>query len=247
MVKSMSKDETECKSIESYVKFVNNQIAKSKIDKTLDVLFRGQTSDWELLPKLMRMEFSAEEIIEKEKAILEEFERKMTLRTEIEPKNIWDLLALAQHHGLPTRLLDWSNSALFALWFAVNQKPEEGNHGVVWVLIPDKDDFRKKEEINKMELSKITKTKIFTPSTVSSRISAQSGLFTALGISKTGEGKPLNKLKYYQDKLVKITIPADKFDEIKTQLHTLGINNSTLFPELDGLCKHLEWKYSIKY
>ena len=50
--------------------------------------------------------------------------------------NPWDLYGLMQHHGLPTRLLDWSKSPLHALFFALTQEPESDCERVVWVLPP---------------------------------------------------------------------------------------------------------------
>ena len=74
-----------------------------------DFLFRGQQQDWDLLPKLSRLRLKGQ-IIKIEKIILEEFRRTSLPLSDITPKDDWDLVALAQHHGLPTRLLDWSYS-----------------------------------------------------------------------------------------------------------------------------------------
>nr|WP_244166618.1 FRG domain-containing protein [Burkholderia anthina] len=52
-----------------------------------------------------------------------------------------DWLALAQQHGMRTRLLDWSGNALAALWFAVRRAGESGGDGVVWCLSHDADDI----------------------------------------------------------------------------------------------------------
>ena len=50
--------------------------------------------------------------------------------------NDWELFALMQHHGMPTRLLDWSESALVALYFALTLEPDYDGYRAVWVLEP---------------------------------------------------------------------------------------------------------------
>jgi hypothetical protein len=51
-------------------------------------------------------------------------------------KNPWELYALMQHHGLPTRLIDWSKSPLYALYFALAQNPEKNVDRVVYIFNP---------------------------------------------------------------------------------------------------------------
>lgn len=50
--------------------------------------------------------------------------------------NSWELFALMQHHGLPTRLLDWSESALVALFFSLSSEPSYNGYRAVWVMDP---------------------------------------------------------------------------------------------------------------
>ena len=56
--------------------------------------------------------------------------------TENQLLNSWEVFALMQHHGIPTRLLDWSESALVALYFALTSEPSSTSYRVVWVMNP---------------------------------------------------------------------------------------------------------------
>jgi hypothetical protein len=211
-----------------------------------ELLFRGQGVDKPLLPKLSRLHLNGS-VSNVEKLILAEFKRGILPLTEFKPENNWDLLALAQHHGLPTRLLDWTYHALVALWFAVErpaQKNEnqEFENGVVWILAANVEDFRTDTEKTDPLSNKITK--IFRSSVVSRRISAQAGVFT---IHKINEGDKIVRFETHADfksKLTKAIIPSNSFAAIRKQLNILGVNNSTVYPDIDGFCKHLERRFS---
>lgn len=216
------------------------------INNKSDLLFRGQSSDKPLLPKLSRLNLNGEITII-EKLILKEFQRGILPLSEFQPSNNWDLLALAQHHGLPTRLLDWTYSALVALWFAVCRPPQTNasgtkENGVVWILNAEVDDFRNDTEKIDPLSNKITK--IFRSTVVSRRISAQSGVFTVHKINENGKMISFETNKNFNTKLTKAIIPANEFASIRKQLHILGVNNASIFPDIDGYCKHLEWRYS---
>lgn len=237
-------------SITQYISYIEKKrIEIEKGDIRKELLFRGQPIDRPLLPKLARLgvRIFENDLLTTEKIILEEFKRGITPLSELKPENNWDLLALAQHHGLPTRLLDWSSNALVALWFAVEQpakyNPEKKEHedGVVWILQAEKNDFRK--ATNEKDPLSNEVTKIFRSSIISRRISAQAGIFT---VHKINEGDRVIKFethRRFKDKLEKLVIPANRFPVLRKQLNALGINNSTIFPDIDGLCKHLQWKY----
>jgi FRG domain len=159
-----------------------------------DLLFRGQPCDKPLLPNLGRCKVNGE-LLKIEGLVLEEFSRTSVPFREFEPKNEWDLLALAQHHGLPTRLLDWTYSALAALWFAVRNPPEKkekGNafeDGVVWVLCALKEDYVKTAKSS--PLSNQSRTLVFRPKAISRRIVAQQGVFTIHRLQDNGRFVPL--------------------------------------------------------
>ena len=61
--------------------------------------------------------------------------------------------------------------------------------------------------------------------------------------TKTKRFVPLELNKFYKDRLVKINVPADSFREIRDQLAASGVSNVSLFPDLDGLARHLQFRY----
>jgi len=235
--------EEEISSIQGFVALIDKEKRRAeKSGNDADLLFRGQPQDWPLLPKLARLELKGE-IDSIERLIIEEFERTSLPLSEFQPEDNWDLLALAQHHGLPTRLLDWTYSALVAMWFAVKDVPLDGNeYGVVWLLIPEVEDFRAYTDKSGPLSNKITK--IFRPKIISRRISAQLGAFTVHKINDGGKVIRLEKNRKFSKKLLKMMIAVKYHPSIRQRLNMLGVNNASVFPDMDGLCAHLQWRYS---
>jgi len=104
------------------------------------VLFRGQNVNRPLLPRIARIaeerQLAYDAVVQIERDMLQRFQREsVPFLRGLQPRNDWEWLSVAQHRGLPTRLLDWTASALAALWFAVASDPPKGaNGGVLWVL-----------------------------------------------------------------------------------------------------------------
>ena len=86
------------------------------------ILYRGQSQDKTLLPKIARYDVPNVERIERE--MLEDFQRRSIHLIDYHPGNSWDWLALAQHHGMATRLLDWTENPLIALWFSMSPQAD---------------------------------------------------------------------------------------------------------------------------
>ena len=231
-------------SIQDYVALVDEAKADEETKgNESDFLFRGQPQNWALRPKLARLTLKGE-VKNIEKLILDKFRRASLPLSEFRPEDEWDLIALAQHHGLPTRLLDWTNSALAALWFAVKDPPikDKGKkqNGVVWILKPEVNDYRT-DDYSPLS-NKITK--IFRPRVISRRISAQSGAFTVHKFNSDGRVICLETHGKFSKKLIKVTIPHKHFSRMRHRLNILGVNHSTIFPDIDGLCAYLEWRYT---
>jgi FRG domain len=206
------------------------------------VLFRGQREDKPLLPKIARISLNGA-ITGIENKMVKEFKRQSIPFIEYQPNNEWDWLALMQHHGLATRLLDWSLNPLAGLWFSVAKPATQDNPGVVWVFNPSSQDFV--DTSSSASPYKGKRTRVFQPNHVTRRIVSQSGWFT---VHKYMEGEnrfiPLERNKTYKKTLTKLTIPAESFSGIRYQLDRFGINSSSMFPSLDGLCENIQWLYS---
>ncbi|OQW58832.1 MAG: hypothetical protein BVN28_11230 [Nitrospira sp. ST-bin4] len=210
-----------------------------------DFIFRGQATDQPLIPRLARLSPKGD-LLNIERLMMADFERQQLPFTEFNPRDAWDLLALAQHHGLPTRLLDWTYSALAALWFCVRKSPQKDENGdfangVVWILKTLPEDFI--GSTSNETPYKQNKTRIFRPRTITRRILAQDGVFTCHKRMDDGKFVKLEFNAAYKKRLVKVPIHADNFESLREDLMANGVSSLSLFPDLDGLAAHLERRY----
>lgn len=208
-----------------------------------EALFRGQAADWPLRPKLGRLRPRGKTVAKIEEEMLSHFERAVVAYQASPPASKWELCALAQHHGMATRLLDWTHNPLAALWFALERPtaPTAGN-AVVWMFRPEEEDVITASSPFPHSISSI---RYWKPRHISPRIRAQGGVFTVhpiVEISRTLQS--LQEAQEHYSKLTKILIPKAGFANIRYQLDRCGINAAVIYPELDGLARHIEWLYS---
>ncbi|KVP28922.1 FRG domain-containing protein [Burkholderia ubonensis] len=215
-----------------YIAKINQQI-----NGATRYLFRGQRdASWALTPGIARHALSDPDV---ERAMLEEFRRRAIpyLESNHELRDA-DWLAIAQHHGMPTRLLDWSGSALTALWFAVNEAVDDDRPAAVWLFPHTADDLMTAEERD--EPFSTQRTRLFRPRHVSRRIAAQDGWFTLhRSLPGTISYVSLDSNMEYRDRLRYVTIPRDAFASMRIQLANAGVTSAVLYPDLDGVAQYI--------
>ncbi len=211
------------------------------------VLCRGQRRlDWQLEPSLARLKLKPDETRkEVERQLIEAFRRQCLPYVERDSSNDWDLLAMAQHHGLATRLLDWTANPLAALWFAVRDPAEGKNPGGVLLFAPEVRDYV--VDLETQNPLQVRRTRFFQPRHLNARIVAQNGWFSVHAWSKNRPDTltALDRITDYRSRIRRIEVPPGRFSEIRSALDRLSINSATLLPDLDGLSRHLNWLNSL--
>ncbi len=239
-------DGIEIKSEMEYLSEITKlKVTEEKSGNKSDFMFRGQCCDKPLLPRMLRLRPRGE-ILNVEKLIIDDFKRHSLPFIDHTPENNWEWLSIAQHYGLPTRLLDWTFSSLTALWFAVKDDSAKDNissisNHVVYALAATLEHYKKIDAED--DPFTIKKTVIYRPRSIAKRISSQSALFTVHKVNEEGRSVKFEKNKLYLSNLYKFIISPNQVVNIRNNLHIMGINNYSSFPDLDGLCKHLEWRF----
>ena len=164
-----------------------------------------------------------------EKNLFEEFKRLSASYLDKLPNDDWAYLALARHHGLPTRFLDWTENPLVAIYFAV-ENPNSGQNSIVWCYSHQSLSLRIERYPSPFDINQLY---IYRPPHLLPRIAVQSGIFT-VHTSDFDERE-----NQWLGELVKIEIPNEFRVRIRKELQRLGIHRASLFPDLDGVASHI--------
>lgn len=181
----------------------------------------------------------------------------------------WNWLSLAQHHGAPTRLLDWSYSPLIATHFATSNTQRYDTDGVVWAVnfveahahLPDA--LRKLMDTEGSQVATVEVLDEATdgveglealadepfvvflePPSFDERIFGQWALFAVMSDPTLALDRWLDR--HHDVTARRIVIPADLKWEVRDRLDMAGIDERTLFPGLDGLSRWLARYYAAR-
>jgi hypothetical protein len=202
------------------------------------LLFRGQSKRGNLLPGIARKD-PAKNTTAVEKSMLEDLRKHglTMIPSYVDIENDWDMLVLAQHFGMKTRLLDWTSNALAAIWFACSSRGTDD----CYVYTLDADSLM----LASLKGSPFSqkKTKVIHPNLSNDRIIAQSGCFTAHRFSeKSGKFVPLENNPEVKKHLTEYVIAGkDKVDFLMT-LERCGVSSKSVYPDINGLCQFLNWR-----
>lgn len=215
------------------------------------VWFRGHAkSTYKLLPSLAR----DHKALDRESLLSKRFKQNAYPFRQSPPQSEWEWLFLMQHFGVPTRLLDWTESPLVALYFAVNDADpnHDANDANIWALLPAKYNFeiprlrpmvsvdipcfgvdKVLDDYRPDQMALETMSNKFPVAAIAhrqnERIMAQLGVFTIMHRDMT----PLEDIA--SNFLAKLTIPSNAKPQLRNELNALRVTQMTLFPELTSV------------
>jgi hypothetical protein len=205
-------------------------------------IFRGvRLKDFKLVPSIGRLKTKEgkEYAVKDEKLLLDLFKNKAYQFIKEYKDDDLELLSIAQHHGLPTRLLDWTRNPLMGAYFAVEQvmsdeEKSKNEYSCIYAFKVTKK-VKLNSTYNPFEIDEVIR---FVPKHWDKRIIAQSGLFLLY---------PKPSIPWEHEKLEKILIHHSVRKKIKSILNNLGVNKSTVYPDIDGISAHIKWIKSNEY
>ncbi len=233
-------------------------------------LYRGQeNAAWELTTSLeracQRNDGDLAKANERERRLILLFKRHYHEYTHKQVEFDDDLrwLGLMQHHGAPTRLLDWSYSIVVAAYFAIERAVDDAalwcidndwlqqsaskhlkQHGVghssLNVVKGRASREQAKQRFTQIYMSnKYRVVRAMSPYFRDSRLTAQQGTFLSVGDVSVTFMENLTGMNRGLDGIIKYVIPKSLFRELLYQLWATNISNATLFPGLDGYARML--------
>lgn len=237
---------TNITSLSEFINFINH----TEHQHISHWFYRGHSdSNYELIPSLFRINTkeSWAHWDKIEDYIMTQFKREAFPFLKTIPSSDIEWLTIAQHYGLPTRLLDWSTNPLIALYFAVENHDNDSDANVwLYGLSSTNNCWEESTWLaKKINLSGNICENVIFPLHVDSRITNQSGCFTIHEIPENGQTfTPINETPGIFDTFIKLTINKNLKKHILNELYYVGIHRGFIYPGLEGISSRI--KFEIK-
>lgn len=230
--------------------------------------FRGQAdANWHLessLTRRLKQFVPQHRWAEQESRAIRVFKRKAHyfLNDTTALSDDFRCLALMQHHGAPTRLLDFTKSPYVAAYFALHSCTGDAavyavNTPALWheATPPDQPELtreaidpRNSDYLNKYYMS--NNYPVVWPGepwSMDRRIVAQAGTFMLPGKIDQSVESLLNGYEHYEPLITKLIIPSNIRQEAMEALYRMNISHATLFPDLDGLARSISYELEVSW
>lgn len=211
-------------------------------DQTETTIYRGQRKDYSLLPNICR-DGEPDALLENERALLALFKKEAPRCLQVVPDSDLEWLVVAQHHGLKTRLLDWTFNPYVALWFALEKAADiDDSRPEVWVMNPLKEDVIEKP--NHTRPFSGARSKVFKSNFNIPRLKEQEGCFVLFKhIEESRHGfVAIEKNTQLRKRVARVRIQIHVVEKILGQLEARGYTKSRLYPNIDEVASRVQEK-----
>lgn len=252
-----------------YLKVSQVYIKKIQIfnDKSVGKLwFRGQRdAKWSITPSIYRKDYIDDQGVDTEETEVLRYTRQRGFPFIKEKLDAFDEIFLAQHYGFPTRLIDWTESPLLGLFFALDGWSGDGDIAM-YVLDPslwNEQVLYERQKMNYKRILPLTDDFVekLKPGNASGghnlplcihatrnndRIVAQRGEFTLFGTSRLSLEEEYKKInspegeKAFLCALKKLVIKKNSVENFRKSLDNFGITESSIYPSLDSIAKEIK-------
>jgi hypothetical protein len=234
----------ECSGVDQFLQRVAAEMGQQPTGSQGPVLlWRGHGDiDWSLEPSLQReWKGDPDGLKRAEEAMFAEFKRAAPYLLPSATSSDWDRLSLAQHYGLPTRMLDWTVNHMVALWFALS-RPSDTDAGV-WAFRPRKVNLADDSTMSASPFT-IARTAVFRPAAHSPRAAMQAAWHTVHKYTPAKGLLAVDRIKVHTPHLALFRIPVASRSRMLKQVERSGITVTTVFGDLAKLCADIGVRHS---